>query len=280
MKVLRDIVNRLRLRYRFCELSVRNLISSQRVTGMEPVVVSLTSHCQRVENVWATIESIAQGRVRPYRLILWLSEKDSNRSLGRKLKRLRQRGLEVRYARDVGPHTKYFYSIDIALKNQIALVTADDDVLYSPCWLANLLEGFNRSPRSIVCYRARWMLFDETKKLRTYLDWPYVECGFSHPRVFLTGVSGVVYPTSFLKHLKDFGDGFLTTCLKADDVWLNYVAAKTHTPVRQLHEKAIDFAILPGSQSVALWDSNSIDGNNIQLANTYDEATLKFLYSA
>jgi hypothetical protein len=107
--------------------------------------------------------------------------------------------------------------------------------------------------------------------------WGFASDAHDHPLNFVTGVSGVLYPVSFVKTLSSFGTGFMKTCLKADDVWLNYIAAKTRFPVRQLDSAPWDFPLIENSQSVTLWASNQWGGNDEQIHSTYDQKTLEKL---
>ena len=101
--------------------------------------------------------------------------------------------------------------------------------------------------------------------------------GEPDPLAFLTGVSGVIYPVAFLQILRQAGDAFRETCPKADDVWINYHAAKAGFPVRQASDKPQRFADVPGTQETALWRSNVDGGNDRQILRTYDPETLSRL---
>ena len=256
---------------------VVNRISRKTILGSGDVIVSLTTHGDRIDQVYLTLESISRGRVRARRVTLWLDTSFRNR-IPSSLERLQKRGLEIFFVDDVGPHQKFFYAKELALSDGVPLVTIDDDCLYWSWWLERLIDGARKTPDNIVCYRARRLLFDGPGSLKKYNVWPLVDSSDPSPDVFITGVSGVIYPTDFLQELSVAGDNFKNVCPKADDVWLNYIASKSRKLARQLEHGSWDFPVVPKTQNMALWAGNSDGGNDVQLNCTYDADTLDWLY--
>ena len=127
-------------------LRVRNLAARGPVTGSAAVVVSLTSYGDRIGTVSIGIESIARGTVRPQRLVLWLDTPDDVACVPASLRRLERRGLEIRRSRNYGPHTKYYPYVMSTPRHTVPLVTADDDIVYPPNWLALLVDAGGATP--------------------------------------------------------------------------------------------------------------------------------------
>lgn len=276
-ELLQMIRDRLGLMRRLTLLRIRNRFSRLKVVGTGEVIVSLTTHGRRIEQVWQAIESVGSGTTRPKRLVLWLSNNERDKILPPSLLRLVKRGLEIEYVDDIGPHTKYFYALDECIKFNVPLITIDDDVLYLSWFLHRLLCAHVETPEQIICCRARQIELDEAGSLRPYNEWPYAETDQSSVRTFFTGVSGVIYPVAFLRSLKKRSRDFLQCCPRADDVWLNFVATETGWRVRQLQKKAIDFARARNTQSIALWQFNNNGGNDEQIAATYQGRALQIL---
>jgi hypothetical protein len=249
-------------------------MTKRSVNGTTPVVLSLTTHKHRLETVWGTLESIAIGELRPNRILLFLDERISRDQLPKSLEELKARGLELLFVRDLGPHTKYYYAVPIALAMDNPLVTIDDDVIYPRWWLAHLYQAHQENRNVINCYRARDMKFDYSGNLLWYVNWPFTSSTEPRYSVFFTGVSGVIYPIAFLRLLDKAGKGFLDRCPKSDDIWLNFVAARTGFRVRQITADAQHFPTIPGTQDLALWAQNQAGGNYRQLLATYDTPTL------
>lgn len=249
------VVGRLASRWRG---SFLNLTSSSRVTGSAPVVVSLTSHGQRLRTVHHAIESIAMGSVKPTRLILVVDSAADRARVDQlsAIQRLRRRGLEILTSSPVGPHAKYYPYVASEDSHPVPLVTADDDILYPPRWLESLLAAYQGQSDVIHCFRAHRFVISEGKPA-LYASWPPVsDCRPSYAS-FLTGVSGVIYPPSFLDELRERGEGFLQSAPKADDVWLNAVAVQAGYRVAQVGSMSEHFPVLIGTQATALWRHNT-----------------------
>ena len=97
--------------------------------SQEEIIVSLTTYGARFYDVYLTIESIMQGTIKPNRIVLWVSEELKSTTLPIVLARQIERGLEIRYRRDLRSFTKLLYS----LKEfpDATIVTIDDDVIYN-----------------------------------------------------------------------------------------------------------------------------------------------------
>lgn len=275
--VLGDNLNRIRIKLKIACLLFSNLLSPQSAVGQAQFIVSLTSHGRRIDSLWIPLECIALGKLRPQRIIVWLSKDLEDVRLNARLSRLKRRGVEFKYASDLGPHTKYYYSLYECLATGLSLVTIDDDCIYWSWFLLRLANASLVSPTSIIGYRVRRMCLSSSYTLLPYNMWEFASDTHEHSLNFVTGVSGAFYPVSFIKTLSTFGTGFLNTCPKADDVWLNYIAAKAGYLVRQLESTPWDFPLIDDSQDKSLWSSNRIGGNDIQISCTYDQVTLESL---
>lgn len=240
------------------------------------VVLSLTSHGRRVDRVHYTIESIAAGSKLPARLILWLDEPSRVADLSPELRRLQRRGLEVRLTENLGPHTKYYPSLSI-LRESDRLVTADDDILYPRRWLSRLQAAAQARPEDVHCMRAHvvGMLGND---VAPYGSWGECWGGGGHPRVFATGVSGVIYPPRMVRALADRGTAFLTVAPKADDIWLHAVAVEEGIPVWQVAHAAEHYAATPSTQHLGLMHDNvHAARNDVQIRATYSSVVLEKL---
>ena len=175
--------------------------------GDVPVIVSLTSYGPRIATVAHAVESIAAGRARPRRLILWLDDAARYQTRPAALRRLEARGLEILLTTDWGPHKKYFPALPIASAASLPLVTADDDILYPRFWLTRLWGGraacpghHSRLPRS---YRANGRR-PGCPVCRVVVAPRHA--GQRLPRA--TSGSGVYHPSAMLQALLSRGTGF------------------------------------------------------------------------
>jgi len=261
-------------------LRVRNRFSSASALGDAPVMVSLTSYGTRIGSVAYAIESIAAGTTRPRRLVLWLDDPARFAARPAALLRLERRGVEVRLTENRGPHTKYFPSLPLALADGLPLVTADDDILYPPLWLAGLVAAGVEHPDVVNCYRASLIALRDGS-VAPYATWPRCADTKVSAAHFATGVSGVRYPVSMLEELARRGDEFVQRCAKADDIWLHWVALRAGVGVRQVRPRARHFPYLPGTQEETLVSGNIGQGaNDRYVAGLYEAEDVARLAAA
>lgn len=271
----REILSPFTLMY----LSILNRIKRSSILGSEPALVSMTSHGERTEAVFATIEAIGRGRVKPSRLILWLDDQARFENLPLSLRRLQARGLEIKLTQNLGPHTKYFPSLaEVETGNR--LVTADDDILYPRDWLRRLVEAAREYPDFVNCHRAKIVRVKDGVML-PYNDWRDCWGHGGDAAVFATGVSGVIYPATMVEALKQRGRAFQDCAPRADDVWLHAVAVDEGIPVRQIGVAAVHFAATPSTQHLGLMHINVHQSeNDTQISGTYTPRMIRAIAAA
>ncbi|MDO9165342.1 MAG: hypothetical protein Q7U13_04475 [Rhodoferax sp.] len=267
----------LKLRTKVAWLNFSDWFTGRAVIGNCPVVVSLTTHGTRLATVHTSIQSIVAANVRPTRLILWLNGDPDSRTLTPQLERLQRRGLEIRYAPNFGPHTKYFPYVTQFAEEGKPLVTADDDVIYPKDWLEGLMAAHQSAPNLIHCYWARKLTLENGQVL-PYLAWENVSSQEPSTTHFALGVSGVIYPPRFLLALRDGGDLFAVSCPRADDVWLHAMAVRNGYRISQVKVKHVYPRLVPFTQDAALYHANHLPGgNDAQIAATYTHGDLELL---
>jgi hypothetical protein len=256
--------------------------SRRSVLGDSEVIVSLTTFGSRLDSVAYTIEAIGAGTARPRRMVLWLDDPQAYTNRPPSLRRLEARGLDVRLTENLGPHTKYFPVLESAVTSGLPVVTADDDILYPRSWLSDLLSAASEHPTVISCYRASVVaLTADRSGVASYSDWPRCTDTETSTARFATGVSGVYYPPTMLRELRRRGTAFVDTCLKADDIWLHWVALRAAIPVRQIAVKPRHFPLIPGTQDQTLMAGNVAQGRNDDyIAGLYDAEDIAHLAAA
>jgi hypothetical protein len=232
-------------------------------------VVSLTTYGNRIQSVHLAIESIGRGQMLPSRIILWLDGASLVDTLPIGIRRLKKRGLEIKFCNDYGPYKKFYPYVESLSEFRDPLVTADDDVLYPSYWLMKLAEAFRQFPHVINCHRARVMGVSQVG-IAKYEGWKMAGSTMPSYCHCATGVGGVIYPPLFQQELKKQGTAFLTCCPKGDDIWLHVQALRAGYKVRQVSKKSFRLLEIPRTQEIALQDCNvTRGGNDRQIANTY-----------
>jgi hypothetical protein len=261
---------------------LQNRVDSSRESLLDPggPVVCLSTHEGRISLVHYAIETIGRGRRKPSRMILWLTDEETFSRRSASLKRLEARGLEVLLTEEHGPHSKYWPYVESTQRFDRPLVTADDDALYSDHWLQDLVTAWEEKPETIHCHRARRMgLVGE--ELTPYTSWPFGHDSAPSNLNFITGVGGVIYPPSFLAHLKEQGTAFSRCCPASDDIWLTLQAIRAGFEVAQVKARAYHPVTIPGSQTRSLHSTNVLQGaNQVQLRQTFGPDDLLRLRAA
>ena len=281
-RLLRAVVRRVQLPVNYARLKWNAAHSARSVVDpASGVVVSMTTHGERLETVHLTIQSIAQGTVRPSRLVLALDSPLPD-ELPQGLQRMVDRGVEiVESAGRYGPHTKYYPYLCANPESQERLVTADDDVIYPRTWLEDLRAASDRHPGDIIahrCHRIGVTSVAGRPEIRPYNSWE--PCRTTEPSHlnFLTGVSGVLYPIGMQRALVREGERFQDVAPKADDVWLNWVAMRAGVRVRQVRSAPQNYSTVMSTQRTTLLSSNVQESaNDLQIRQAYRSGDIGLL---
>lgn len=281
IKRFKDWTRHVRRMHLLAPLWWRNRTSQEPIVQPEGPVVSLTTYGARTHKVYLAIESIGRGRLRPSAIVLWLDEKDVFRQPPETLQRLVRRGLTLRLTPNYGPHKKYYPQVSLVDNpHHLPLVTADDDTLYPPHWLAELQRAHMNEPGVVHCWRAK-RIATEAGGLGPYHQWADCTSTKASFANFAIGCSGVVYPHALQQALKAAGDGFMHSCPKADDIWLHLHSLRNGFKVRQILSHAVDFPCIPGTESVGLVNFNvNENGNDLQFAKTHGASDRRVILDA
>lgn len=229
-------------------------------------VVSLTTYPARVGNVWRVIEMAAnqRGIKEKYAICLYLIKSEfEGIDLPAKIKELQARGLTVKFNEEnLKCHNKYFYAFKDYPEKTV--ITIDDDLQYNHHTISGLIKKNKEYPDCIIYNRGNRILNNEP-----YNNWPFVE-NMTCPQqdVFPTGVGGVLYPPHCCNEFVTDMGVIKKTCLRADDLWLNFMSRLNHTKVVQSGLKSTYMVLPDTSQQTALWLVNNDVvqvGNDVQI---------------
>lgn len=232
-------------------------VTSDRITDRE-VVVSLTTYARRLDQVYLAVESIMQQTLPANRIVLWLGEDLKGVRLPAALVRQQARGLEVRYTRDLGPHTKLLPAL-VAFPESV-IVTVDDDRLYDVNMLDRLVRAHELWPDVVVTNQAV-RLFSSVEWSRTL----ETGCGRPSRHLLPIGVNGVLYPPGSLDDEVHNEPALRRLCPKADDIWFKAMALKAGTEcvrVATVSPTGDDSLENVSVQDSALWYENVNAGRN------------------
>lgn len=229
-----------------------------------PLVVSLTSIPERINYVYLVVECLLSQTLKPDYLILWLSKENGldDNTLPFKLKRLKKRGLEIRYSEDLGPYRKLIPTLK-EFPDSI-IVTADDDMCYPPDWLRELYESYESNPEYIHCHRAHEIIKDGNGKLKKYIEWDQLSPGKTGPSKYLfpTTGGGILFPPNSLHSEVLNKDVFMDLCPLSDDIWVKAMSLMKGTLIKKVNPYYEKNLIIRETQDMKLWKNNVRQGEN------------------
>jgi hypothetical protein len=233
--------------------------------GSGSYIVSLTSFPARINFVWIVIESILRQTTRPDAIFLWLSSEEFParlKQLPTKLLGLQRRGLEIKFCPDnLMPHKKYFYTVQEYPDTNI--ITIDDDMIYHPLLLENLINANKTYPNTICCSITREIKF-YNGQIMPYGQWPSVKKNTEPTYKLLTmGGGGTLFPPRTL-HKEAFDAALIKkNALKTDDLWLKVHSLRKGTKVTSVAGEYPRFFLnIRKSQKRTLKKLNLSEGNN------------------
>lgn len=196
-------------------------------TGEErpKLIVSLTTFPGRINRIWIVIECMMRQERKPDKIILWLSiEQFADISvLPQRLLKMQSRGLEIHLCEgDLRSHKKYYYALQQFPED--ILITVDDDFIYPPALIEELVALHDHFPESICCYRALEITTKENEIL-PYNQWRYLSDAEGPSfNIFQTSGGGTLYPPGALAREVLNEKVSMELCKNADDIWLNAMA--------------------------------------------------------
>jgi len=145
--------------------------------------------------------------------------------------------ITVNWERNTGPYRKLIPALSFADDSDL-VVTADDDILYGPNWLASLVKLAKLNSDVIISARARQMRRTILGGWQNYAHWPLVKTRTTGLHLLPTGGAGVVYRKELLD-LEFLGNSeFLKIAPTADDLWFRMASLRLRVNV--LVDPAID----------------------------------------
>ena len=230
------------------------------------VVVSMTTYPARIGIAHQALQSILDQTVRPDRIVLCLAREEFPEgvpSLPGAVRNLLDGGVELLWAeRNLKPHKKYFYTM--RKYPDSVVITVDDDKIYAPTLVAELMESYRRFPRCVSAMHVHLMAFGKNGELLPYAQWGKTCRAFvGHPNLalFAVGDGGVLYPPHLLSDRMFDEDGILSTTLNGDDIWLKIMEVANGIPVVLPSADSPSSMTVEGSQAYSLFAENKL-GND------------------
>lgn len=191
------------------------------------ITVSLTTYGRRILTVHSTIESLMQQTIKPNRIILWLDNGFKGTFLPSMLLKLQKRGLEILYCEDIRSYKKLIPTLKMVPDD--AIITCDDDVIYSPDMIENLIKDYIADPSKKIVYAnvCHKITFNKQGKLNLYRNWIHNTSDNNISElIFPVGVGGVLYPPHSLDIEVLNEKAFTSLAPYGDDIWFKFMSLR------------------------------------------------------
>lgn len=233
-----------------------------RLYDRRQVICTMTTIPARLPVLHNSILSIMHQSVKPHKIVIYLGkELFEGVKLPEQLLQLQEAGVEFRYVKDLRVHTKYYYALQEF--NDSLVMTFDDDVMYHPDVLKELLKKHEKYPNCVITGRAHEILSKNNGSFEKYDNWKWDV----HPKkpshlLFVTGVGGALYDPRLFTYKDTFNSGlFLRLTPNNDDLWLKCVEFMSGIPIATIYQNKW-YVNVENSQEVSLRSKNVHENRN------------------
>lgn len=212
-------------------------VSDELFEGKE-VIVSLTTYGKRINNVFRTIESVFQQTRKANRVILWLADDEySEAEIPLYLLRQKERGLEIKYTKDIKSYKKLIPTLQIY--PDAFIITIDDDYMYPLTLIEHLLRAHKQFPNAVCSMCARTLRKNNNGTFDTYESFKFEKnekyvCSMNH---VAEGFGGILYPPHCFHHDIFNEKLFISLTPHTDDLWFKAMEMLNGTPVVSLNRE-------------------------------------------
>lgn len=241
----------------------------------EEIIVSLTTHGERIYNVFKAIESIFQQSYKVSRIVLYLSDQEfKNKELPILLQNQQKRGLEIHYVTDIRAYTKLIPALQEY--PEATIITIDDDYMYPINAIERLVHAHRLYPNAVCCHASRALKLDETCALLPYSSYPQIfPSKYESDKSYMAeGFGAVLYPPHCMHPDVTNKEVFMKLSPLADDLWYKCMQLLVDTPVVQVPRNRSWFSTMYSDetvQDIALANDNvNNNRNDSQLKAIFD----------
>ena len=194
------------------------------------IIVSFTTTSSRIKYINQMVRSLYQQSMVPNEIYMWISKEPFLHDEGippeeipkklQKLANFEDSHFNIRYTENVAGYRKLLPILEENKnRDDVVIITADDDIIYPERWLENLYQQFIKDNCIIAC-RARKITYSEDGTLIPYESWPLLNSWDYHKELQLcpTGNAGVLYLPAFFDD-RIFDPVFKTLSPTRADFW-------------------------------------------------------------
>ena len=173
------------------------------------------------------------------------------------LKEFKHQGLiEIKYVKNIGSYRKLLPTLLENISDEDLVITCDDDIIYGPTWLENLVDESHKNPDSIVFSLGRKPNKNIFGLTQSYRFWPLVTETTKEQYIIPIGAGGIVYRKRLLDEKFLYDSSIRSIASKQDDLF--FFVASYRQGASYYRAQMNDGSINP------IITSLNLNGSNIQ----------------
>ena len=194
-----------------------------------PIIISMSSCESNFAELEMTLFSIFNQKVRPDKVILWLSKDMKLSEMPYNITKFVKTGLEIRFAENINSYTKTTEALK-EFKKEI-IVTAEDNILYPEEWLKRLYHSYISNPDDIHVHKAKNITV-KNKKIGFCRTWEYSDNENSSFQNYPINTGGILFPPNCF--IKEFfrEDLYKKSSEKRNYLWIWFMAVISDRKIR------------------------------------------------
>lgn len=240
-----------------------------------PVIVTLTSYGNKIQQVGLAIESLMHQTIKPNKIVLCLSEEFEGK-LPIVLEHQRERGLEILFCKDIRSYTKLIPTL--RKYPQSIIISIDDDIIYPVDFVEYLIMAYNNNPKKVYFYYGHTITLDRKGQVIPYKEWIRRPAKGSSIFNLPTGVDGILYPPGCFHEDICKEKLFMELCPYADDLWfkaMTLLKGVECEQVERVEDVKRDFVHLDAADRFALSTiNNGKNMNDVQWNRLWEKYEL------
>lgn len=230
----------------------------------KPIYISMSLLPSRAEHATSTIKSLLKQSLSPNKIKIYIPQDCDKDPLPEnfKLPEIYSNDLiEINYVKDIGPISKVLYTLEQHYKDDVYIITVDDDVQYPTDMVYNLVKNADSENKTAFAYRGR-IINNGVKNYNMTALYKGNQIKQKKEIDIITGTWGALYHPSFFT--KEFFEAKKfkknNSMFHTDDIWISGHLKKNKIKMAII-PSSNDFETLPAHAIKSLWEINK-DGKN------------------
>lgn len=255
---------------------------------MNNIVCALTSWKPRLPYAHIAIQSVLDGNVKPYKIVLVVYKKDAKYISPELHKMIDNKSIEIIFCdEDLKCAKRWYYTFKKYSNNPILIL--DDDLIYPKTMLSDVIHYMNKYPNDVITRNGRPIFLDSNNTIRPFLKTHYqyrmthFDFEPSYLVHFLCGY-GTLFPPKSI-NINDVDINIVKKYMQIDEVTLMHYLLKNNTKTVTIPYKKWEDIAKPINikevKECALWNLNKNSKNSMHNDIGYRELIypeLKRLY--